>query len=155
MGQGDSRGFLIEAPTPTKDGLQVLGRPETFFDAQATALSVLAAGQSRPITVLLASAPEGTAQMRSAPARVLAQRVRQRLAQDPDENLIVFGASAVNGLVDLTIRAQPPAGRPKFTWPGHRILVSPALLQHFGRGQVELLPLRNSDEPAQYLQLLQ
>jgi hypothetical protein len=156
MAPGDSRGFLIEAPTaPTKDGLQVLGPPETFIDAKATALSVLGAGQSRPITLLLASAADGTPRMRGAQAQALAQRVRQRLARDQNENVIVFGARAVPGLVDMTIRAYPLANLPKFTMPYDRILVSPALLQRFRRSDVELLPMPKADELGQYLQLQQ
>jgi len=156
MGQGDSRGFLIQAPTTEhQGGLSVLSRPETYTDANATALSVLPAGQSRPITVLLASAPDGTPLIRRAQARALAQRVQQHLAHAFDENLILFGAAAVNGLVDLTIRAQPPAGLPKFTMPSDRILVSPALLRQFQRAHVEFLPTRTAGEAAQYLQLQQ
>jgi hypothetical protein len=161
MGQGDRRGFLIEVPTATKTrGPQVLGAPETFTDADSTALSVLGVGQDRPITVLLAGAPSGTPQVRRAHAQALAQRVQQRLAQDANANVIVLGANAVNGLVDLTSRAQPLATLRGIALPNDRILVSPALLRQF-RAHAELLPmptpdeLPTTDEPAQYLQLQQ
>jgi cysteine-rich repeat protein len=156
MAPGDSRGFLIAAPTTTdKDGLRVLGRPETFSDAHATALSVLPPGQSRPITILLASAPEGTLPMGSAQAQALARRVQQRVAQNPTENVIVFGARAVPDLVDLTLRAPPLVNLPKFTLPKDRILVSPALLRQFRGSHVEFLPMPKTDELEQYLQLQQ
>src|SRR4029079_19092975 len=103
MAQGDSRGFLIEVPTtPNTRGVQVLSQPERFTDANSTALSVLGAGQSRPVTVLLTSA-EGTPAVGSAQAQALAQRIQQKFAQDANASVIVLGANAVNGLVDLTI----------------------------------------------------
>jgi hypothetical protein len=156
IGQGDSRGFLIETPT-TADarGIQVLGKPETFTDANSTALTVLGVGQDQPITVLLASAGEGTAAVRSAQAQALAQRVQQRLAQDANANLIVLGANAVNGLVDLTVRAQPPANGREIALPNDRILVSTALLRQFNKTRAEFVLLPTTDEPAQYLQLQQ
>jgi hypothetical protein len=55
-------------------------------------------------------------------------------------------------LVDLTVRAQPPANLRGSVWPNDRILVSPGLLQQF-RAHAEFLPLPTTDEPAQYLQL--
>jgi hypothetical protein len=155
MVQGDSRGFLIEVPTtPNTRGLQVLGQPEMFTDAGSTALSVLGVGQSQPITVLLASAADGTAEVRRAQAQALAQRVQQRFVQNANANVIVLGANAVNGLVDLTVRAQPPANRRGTALPNDRILVSPGLLRQF-RAQAEFVSLPPTDEPAQYLQLQQ
>jgi hypothetical protein len=156
MAPGDSRGFLIAAPTTTgKDGLRVLGRPETFPDAHATALSVLPPGQSRPITLLLASAPEGIPKMRSVEAQALARRVQQQLARDPNDNVIVFGASEMSGLIDLTGRAQSLTHMPELKLPSDRILVSPALLQQFKGGRVDFLPMSTTGEPAQYLLLPQ
>jgi hypothetical protein len=155
MVQGDSRGFLIDVPTtPNTRGPQVLGPPETFTDADSTALSVLGAGQDRPITVLLASAAEGTPAVRRAHAQALAQRVQQRLAQDANANMIVLGANAVNGLVDLTVRAPLPANLRGTALPNDRILVSPALLRQF-KAHTGFVPLPTTDEPAQYLQLQQ
>jgi hypothetical protein len=154
MAPGDSRGFLIAVPPPNTRGLQVLGPPETFADADSTALSVLGVGQSQPVTVLLASAAAGTPPVRRAQAQALAQRVQQRFAQDANANVIVLGANAVNGLVDLTVRAQPPANRRGIALPNDRILVSPGLLRQF-RAHAEFMPLPPTDEPAQYLQLQQ
>jgi hypothetical protein len=156
MAPGDSRGFLIQAPTASgRDGLQVLGRPEIYADASSTALSVLAAGQSRPITVILASAADEAVPARRAQMQALTRRVQQRLTQDPEDNVIVVGvgAQAVAGLIDLTVRESLTAGLSRTALPGDHVLVSPALLREFRRSQVEFLPQPNSDEPAQTLQL--
>jgi len=155
MATGDSRGFLIEVPTRANTrGLQVLGQPETFTDSDSTALSVLGVGQARPITVMLASAAVGTPQARRAQAQALAQHVQQQFAKDANANVIVLGANAVSGLVDLTVRAQPPVNRRGTVLPNDRILVSPALLRQF-RAHAEFVPLPTTDESAQYLQLQQ
>jgi len=151
MTPGESRGFLLVAPD--SGGPQVLSRPETYADANSTALSVSVAGQAAPITVLLVSPSEDTLPVRRKQAQALAQRVQRLLAQDA--SVIVLGTSAVNGLFDLTGRAERPASMRGVRLPSERVLVSPALLRQFGRAHVEFPRVPTTDPIAQLLKLQQ
>ena len=74
----------------------------------------------------------------------------QALAKDPEARLVMIGGVTVKPLLDLSLRGLPRAQGD--TVPTERILVSPALLQEFGRSKVEFLPQAKATA-AQVLQL--
>jgi hypothetical protein len=134
MAEGDARGFLVASD------LQVQGKPAVLAEAKATSLAVLAPGQARALTVFATRGP--------ATSRALVQAV----AAAGRAPLVLLGASAADGLVDLSLRARPvpTAAMPL---PAEHVLVSPALLREFSTVRVEFPALPANDAPAQVLQL--
>ena len=138
MADTDSRGFLIAAPAKDEPSITALGKPET--SAVSTALTLLVPGHAQPVTVVLASGPN----------KELARQLRLRAKAQPTESLVLLGAKAMTGLVDLTARAQAKPGVPL---PDERILVNPALIERYRQPRIELTPQSSKEPPAQMLEL--
>jgi hypothetical protein len=143
---GEGTGFLVE-PTSDADarGAQVLGKPTL------DALQVQASGHASPIAVLLPKALSTKPTERKAQLRALGQQIDAMLTADPQARIVLIGGVTVPGLLDLTARAVPA----KDALPAERVLVSPALLQEFGKSRVEFPLVTATQTPAQVLQLQQ
>jgi hypothetical protein len=140
MADKDSRGFLIAAPAKEETGIAVLGQPETSARSGSTTLSLLVPGHAQPVTVVLA---EGS-------SKELATQLRVRAKARPMEALVVLGANAVGGLVDLSARTLAKAGT---SLPLERILVNDALLERYRQPSIRLAPLPANEAPSQVLEL--
>jgi hypothetical protein len=137
MAEGDSRGFLIELPAKDAVGISVLGKPEVDAVAKTTTLSILGAGHATPVKLVLAD-------------------TTSKLQATPDDALVVFGAQAANGLVDLTARELskvPTRTSPAKALPVERLLVSPSLLKAYAKPTIVQPVLPATEAPAQLLQL--
>jgi hypothetical protein len=138
--KADGLGFLVDR------GTQLLG--VSGANARVGAVTVLAEGHARPLTVLLATTPSTNARERAAQAQELNRLVRARLAAEPQARLVVLGAAGIDGLVDLTARSLPTAGG-----DAERVWVSAAMLEEFDRVQLELPNAAKPDPSKQVLQL--
>jgi len=139
--KSEGLGFLVER------GTQLLGVASA--GKKASALSVLAAGHARALTVLLSATPSANARERGAQAADLNRLVRERLAADPQARLVVLGSAGLDSLVDLTARSLPKAGD-----SAERIWVSPAVTGEFERVQLDI-PGAPTPKPAQQVLQLQ
>ena len=81
----------------------------------------------------------------------LAQQLQARAKQQPDEVMVLLGANAATGFVDLTARELGKAKATKL--PAERVLVSPALLEAYATPRIEQPALPAGEPPAQVLQL--
>jgi len=152
MADSDSRGFLIATPAKDEVGTSVLGKPEVNVNAKSTTLSILAAGHATPVTLVLA-APQGKLPSeRTAQAKALAQELQLRSKAQPDEAIVLLGANAASGMVDLTNRE---LGKSRLPLPAERVLVNRALLKIYGKPAIELAPPSATEPPAQLLRLQQ
>jgi len=143
---GEGTGFLVEATSDADArGAQVLGKPTL------DALQVQASGHASPIAVLLPKALSTKPTERKAQLRALGQQIDAMLTADPQARIVLIGGVTVPGLLDLTARAVPA----KDALPAERVLVSPALLQEFGKSRVEFPLVTATQTPAQVLQLQQ
>ena len=142
MADEDSRGFLIEMPAKGAIGTAVLSQPEVNAAAKSTTLSILGAGHATPVTLVLADGTNAE----------LVRQLQLRAKADPAEALVLLGANAANGTIDLTARE---FGQSKLPLPTERVLVNPVLLKLYGRSDIELAPLPANEAPAQQLRLEQ
>jgi hypothetical protein len=138
MADTGSRGFLIATPVKGEAGIAVLGKPKT--SPGSTAVSIQAPGHEQPVTIVLTHGA----------SKQLAMQLRQRAKAQPTEALVLLGAKAVNGLVDLTART---LAKPGVALPDERILVNAALLERYREPGIELMPPRANEAPAQMLEL--
>jgi hypothetical protein len=81
----------------------------------------------------------------------LGQQLQQRAKAQPDEALVLLGAKAASGLVDVSTRDAAKAGAKML--PTERVLVNQALLRGFGESRVDFPPVPANDSPAQVLLL--
>jgi hypothetical protein len=137
MADADSRGFLIETPAKDELGIGVLAQPEVDAAARSTTLSILGAGHATPVTLVLAS---GT-------SKALVSQLQQRARAQPQEALVLLGANAANGFVDLSARQFARST------PVERVLANSALLKAYGKLEIELAPLPAKEAPSQLLRL--
>lgn len=128
-------GFLIDgvASKARVNGTQVLELSTQGKSAISTAMTVLAEGQQRPLTLLLASTPAPGVRARVAKADELNSLIHARLSAEPRARLVVLGGSGLDGLVDLTARSLP-AGVDS----AERFWVSQAVLEEFAGARVEM-----------------
>jgi hypothetical protein len=148
MAEGDSRGFLVEIPAKDALGVTVIGKPEVDALAKATSLSILGAGHATPVTVILANGANAA----------LTQKLAQRAKAQPDEALVLLGANAANGMVDLTARELQQVrtrSNAAVVLPAERLLVSPVLLKAYAKPVIIQPVLPANEAPAQLLQLRQ
>jgi hypothetical protein len=146
MADGDSRGFLIELPAKEALGVTVMSPPEVDALAKTTTLSILGAGHAKPVTVMLANGVN----------TALTQTLVQRAKAQPDEALVLLGANAANGMVDLTARELQPVrtkSNAAVVLPSERLLVNPALLKAYAKPILVQPVLPANEAQAQLLQL--
>ena len=149
--KGNDQGFLVDgaASKANAHGTQVLELSTLGVSARATAMTVLAEGHERPLTVLLAATPSNTPRERVAQSDELNRLVRTRLSADPRARLVVLGAAGLDGLVDLTAR-ELPAG----VVAAERVWVSASVLLEFDSVRIELPGAPKVTPMQQVLQLL-
>jgi chitinase len=156
MAEGDSRGFLIATPAKGELGTTVLRAPELDAAAHATTLSILGAGHSTPLTIVLAGAQTGKPRDCQLQSKALFDQLQRRAKANPDEALVLLGASRATGLVDLTARefdAKRPRNATPAQLPAEHVLVNDALLKRYRKPAIELAPLPANEAPAQLLKL--
>jgi hypothetical protein len=137
MADKDRRGFLIELPGEGESGTVALGQPEANALAGSTALSIMSAGHATPVTVVLAKGASAA----------LVQQLQQRAKARPQEALVLLGAGAASGFVDLTARQFVRST------PTERVFTNTNLLKAYGELQVELIPTAGREAPSQLLRL--
>jgi hypothetical protein len=94
MADSDSRGFLVDASGP-----RVMAAPLRLADAKATRLDVLAAGQAKAVSVVLADPNPGTSSERATQLRALVEHVEQATAAK--RPLVLLGAGPHAGKFQL------------------------------------------------------
>jgi hypothetical protein len=128
-------GFLVDgvASKTNAHGTRVLELQALRTGAHATAMTVLADGHERPITVLLVATPSANSRERRAQADELSHLVGASLSADPRARVVVLGPPGLDGLVDLTAGSLA-AGVDS----AERVWVSSAVLKEFERVRLEI-----------------